>query len=136
MASHRVAALGAALAAALSLGLAFAVPAVALPGDDPVCPEHPGKTCTQTPPALDSLVQARAKAEVLTPDELLKLCADVRVRQLVKVRVAVGNDYQLVTLDGKTCEKAEPTPVVVVPAIPAPTAPTPVIVATHLPVTH
>jgi hypothetical protein len=122
--SPRTAAVSAAAAAALFLGVVFALPASALPGDDANCPEKAGKTCTQTPPAtcpagttlapvqsgegttcvLDSLVRARAKTEVLTHDQLLKLCADVHVRQLAAVRIAVGYPpYEIITLDGRTC---------------------------------
>lgn len=112
-------------AAIFTLGAAFAIPAAALPGDDGGCPENSAKTC-QTPPEscpagtipapvqppagggvtcnLDSLVRARAKSEVLTHDQVLKLCADARVRGLAAVRVAVGYPkYEVITLDGKTC---------------------------------
>lgn len=128
--SPRLAVVALASSAALCLGSAFAVPALALPGDDTNCPEGSQKTCTQTPPqcpegsvlaptqpagggttcVLDSLVQARAKTEVLTRDQVLKLCADARVRGLANVRIAVGHPkYEIVSLDGKTCgEKHKP----------------------------
>ena len=118
-------------AAVLTMGAAFAIPAAALPGDSPSCQEGSGKTCTQAPPEkcpvgtapapvqppagegvacdLDSLVRARAKADVLSHDELVRLCADVQVRQLVKVRVAVGKEHEVITLDGKTCGVSKPT---------------------------
>lgn len=127
--SPRLALVGAAMAAALSLGVAFALPAVALPGDDSNCPEGASKTCTQTPPqdcpqgtlpapvqtpgsttcTLDSLVKARAKAELLTQDQLIKLCADARVRGLADVRIAVGHPkWEIITLDGRTCGEHRP----------------------------
>jgi hypothetical protein len=107
--SPRLTIVSLASAAVLCLGAAFAVPALALPGDDNTnCPagtvlapvQAPGSTtCT-----LDSVVRARAKAELLTQDELVKLCADVRVRNLANVRIAVGHPkWEIITLDGKTC---------------------------------
>lgn len=172
MRSSRMAVGSVVAASALTLGVVFALPASALPGDDNNCPEHPGKTCTQTPPercpagttpagvqppagegvtcSLDSLVRARAKADVLTHDELLKLCADVKVRGLANVRVAVGHPYEVITLDGRTCGLPKPpkpcgcpTPPEVGPPAPSPApapnvpvAPAPVTVIGHLPVTH
>jgi len=159
--SPRLALAGAATAAALSLGIAFALPASALPGDSTDCPEGSQKTCTQTPPnncpagtvlapvqtpgsttcTLDSVVRARAKAELLTQDQLLKLCADVHIRHLANIRVAVGHPrWEIITLDGKTCAPVvtttpTPAPVDTTPA-PLPTAPAPVVVDNHLPVTH
>lgn len=142
--------------AVLALGALFAVPASALPGDDSNCPEGTvpapvqpaageGVTCN-----LDSLIRARAKADILTHDELVRLCADVRVRQLVNVRVAVGHPHmEVITPDGKTCGERKPpkpcdcpTPPVVGPPAPSPApaplppAPAPVTVSSDLPVTH
>lgn len=160
--------------AVLALGALFAVPASALPGDDSNCPEGAQKTCTQTPPEhcpagtspapvqpaagegvtcnLDSLIRARAKADVLTHDELLKLCADVQVRGLANVRVAVGHPVEVITLDGRTCgyhkppvkpcDCPTPSPAVVPPADNGsnnrtlPPAPAPQTVTSNLPVTH
>lgn len=135
MRSTRLALAGTVTAAVLSLGTAFAVPALALPGDDPNCPEGSQKTCTQEPPrecpagtvptpvqpaagegttcTLDSLIKARAKADVLTKDQLVKLCAEAHVRHLVNVRIAVGHPkWEIITLDDKTCSppKAVPAP--------------------------
>ena len=182
MRSPKLVVAGTVAAAVLSLGTAFALPAFALPGDDPSCPEGAQKTCTQTPPetcpagtlptaiqppagegttcTLDSLIKARAKADILTQDQLLRLCADVRVRNLANVRIAVGHPrWEIITLDGKTCGQPKPvqnpcacetpapetppaTVVPVVPVIPAvpvpvsvPVAPAPVTVIDHLPVT-
>jgi Excalibur calcium-binding domain len=125
--SPKLAMVSAGAAAAVALGAAFAMPAFGLTNSsDPDCPDGAGRTCSQdySPPrecpqgtvlapvqtpgdttcTLDALVQARASAELLTHDQLIKLCADVRVRHLVNVRIAVGHPHwEIITLDDRTC---------------------------------
>lgn len=91
---------------------------------------------------LTGVVVVRGKVQVLTPDQLAKLCYDLHVRNLVKTRVSVGNTGdQIVTLDGRECTYTGDTvtPATTVPA--APVAPVtteaqpPEVQQTHLPVT-
>lgn len=140
--SPRLSLAASAAAAALTLGVAFALPAAAQP-DPPSCPEGSLTNCIQDCPtgnvpasgSLCNLVRVRAKSEVLTQDQLLRLCADARARNMMNARIAVGYpEYKIITLDGATCGSApEPVPA---PSVPLPVAPTPVIVSDNLPVTH
>lgn len=138
--SPRLTLVASAAAAALTLGAAFALPAAAQP-DVPSCPEGSLTNCIQDCPtgsvpasgSLCDLVQVRAKSEVLTQDQLLKLCADAQARNLMNTRIAVGYpEYKIITLDGSTCGSV-PAPA---PNVPLPEAPTPTIVTSNLPVTH
>lgn len=130
--------------ASVSLGMVLALPAFAGPTD---CPEGSQTNCATsscpggvTRPSPDviqcdlgSLVVARARAEVLTPEQLLRLCADARVRSVAHVRIVIQQP-ELVVIDGKTCGYVPPA-VVPVPT-PLPEAPSAPVVAAHLPVTH
>lgn len=132
--------------ASVVLGLALALPAFATPSDCPegsqtncVIPSCPGGVTQPAPGViqcdLGSLVLARARAEVLTPDQLVNICVDAKVRHAARVRIVVRQP-ELVVIDGKTCDYVVPTTATVVPAAPLPEAPAAPVVTASLPVTH
>lgn len=149
MRSPRLAVAGAVatVTATVALGLLLALPAFAGPVI-PDCPEGSQKNCvipscpggvTQPAPGmiqcdLGSLVLARARAEVLTPDQLVNICVDAKVRNAARVRIVVRRP-ELVVIDGKACDYVPPA-ATVVPVTPVPEAPTAPVVSAHLPVTH
>lgn len=136
--------------ATVSLGLVLALPAFAGPAGCPegsqtncVIPSCPGGVTQPAPGVvqcdLGSLVLARARAEVLTPDQLVNICVDAKVRNAARVRIVVRRP-ELIVIDGKTCDyvapTTEPTTATVVPAAPLSEAPTAPVVTASLPVTH
>lgn len=153
MRSPRLAVAGAVatVTATVAFGLLLALPAFAGPVDpsNPTdCPEGSQKNCvipscpggvTQPAPGviqcdLGSLVLARARAEVLTPDQLVNICVDAKARNAARVRIVVRRP-ELVVIDGKACDYVPPA-ATVVPTTPLPEAPTAPVVPVHLPVTH
>lgn len=147
-----------AIGAAVLLVGGLAIPAsAALPGDDPNCPELPGKTCTQTPPApLRLCPQGYAPAPdqpsptgtlcvVVGQDKAGNLHAVVRVDPLLCAHLAVGTNARpedlVRTLHCPVYAPPSPAPEpapVAPPAAgdtPLPPAPVPPIVAANLPVT-
>jgi len=153
-------------AGVVTLATMFVVPAAfALPGDDPACQELPGKTCTQTPPAVLHLCPPGYKPATEQPSPIGTLCviagqdknnnthAIVKLSPLLCAHVVVGNNtkqaqpadlVRTLRCPVYVPPKTEPEPVPVVPVVPVTPvdqgpvkqAPAPQTVISDLPVTH
>lgn len=149
MRSPKLAVVGAVatVTASVAFGLLLALPAFAGPTDCPegsltncVIPSCPGGVTQPSPGVvqcdLGSLVLARARAEVLTPDQVVNLCVDAKVRNAARIRIVIRRP-ELIVIDGKTCDVVVPTTNTPAPVVPPATeAPAPPVVTASLPVTH